>query len=72
MIKKYLFAIGLFCAVLIGCATSPEPLEVSDVQEIEAIVMAVDAESRLVVLRGPAGDDIAFRAGPEVRNTALR
>jgi hypothetical protein len=70
MIKKYLFAIGLFCAVLVGCSTSPEPLEVSDVQEIEATVMAVDAETRLLVLRGPAGNDIAFRAGPEVRNLA--
>ena len=68
MIKKYLFAIGFFCAVLVGCSSSPEPLEVSDVEEIEAIVMAVDAEARLLVLRGPAGNDIAFRVGPEVVN----
>ncbi len=68
MIKKYLFAIGLLCAVLVGCSSSPEPLEVSEVQEIEAIVMAVDAEARLLILRGPAGNEVAFRAGPEVRN----
>ena len=74
MIKKYFFAIGFFCAMLVGCATSPEtppePLEVSEVQEVEATVMAVDAEARSVVLRGPAGDEFAFRVGPEVRNLA--
>ncbi len=68
MIKKYLVAIGLLCAVLVGCSSSPEPLEVSEVQEIEAIVMAVDAEARLLVLRGPAGNEVAFHVGPEVRN----
>ncbi len=68
MIKKYLFTIGLFCAVLVGCSSSPEPLEVSDVQEIEATVMAVDAEARLLVLRGPAGNESVIRVGPEVRN----
>jgi hypothetical protein len=68
MIKKYLFAIGLLYVVLAGCSSSPEPLEISDVQEIEAIVMAVDAEARLLVLRGPAGNEVAFRVGPEVRN----
>jgi len=68
MIKKYLFAIGLLCAVLVGCSSSPEPLEVSEVQEIEAIVMDVDAETRLLVLRGPAGNEVAFHVGPEVRN----
>ena len=68
MIKKYLFAIGLLCAVLAGCSSSPEPLEVSDVEEIEAIVMSVDAEARLLVLRGPAGSEVAFHVGPEVRN----
>jgi len=70
MIKKYLFAIGLLCAVLVGCASSPEPLEVSEVEVIEATVISVDAEARFVVLRGPAGNDVALRAGPEVRNLA--
>ena len=68
MIKKYIFAIGLLCVVLAGCSSPPEPLEVSDVQEIEAIVMAVDAEARLLVLRGSTGNEVAFRVGPEVRN----
>jgi hypothetical protein len=74
MIKKNIFAIGFLCAVLVGCATAPEPppepLEISDVQEIEATVMAVDADSRILVLRGPAGNEFGFRVGPEVRNLA--
>jgi len=68
MIKKNIFTIGLLCTVLVGCASSPEPLEISDVQEIEATVMAVDAETRWLVLRGPEGSELAFRVGPEVRN----
>ena len=68
MIKKYLFTIGLSCAVLVGCSSSPEPLEVSEVQEIEATVMAVDVEDRLLVLRGPTGIESTIRVGPEVRN----
>lgn len=70
--KKYILAPGLLFAVLVGCATAPEPppepLEVSEVQEIEATVMAVDADSRILVLRGPAGNESGFRVGPEVRN----
>lgn len=67
-------ALLLIAALLAGCASAPEPaeppepLEVSDVQELEATVTAVDADSRMVVLRGPAGDEAAFRVGPDVRN----
>jgi len=68
MIKKYLSVTGLLCAVLVGCSSSPDPLEVSDVEVIEATVMAVDAEARLLVLRGPAGNEVAFRVGRNVRN----
>ncbi len=70
MTKKYLFVTGVLCAALVGCASSPDPLEVSDVEVIEATVMAVDAEARFLVLRGPAGNDVALRVGPEVRNLA--
>jgi len=70
MNKKYALAIGILLAVLAGCASAPEPLEVSDVEELEATVIAVNAESRLLVLRGPAGNEVALRAGPEVRNLA--
>ncbi len=68
MNRKYAVAIGILLAVLGGCASAPEPLEVSDVEELEATVLTVDADSRLLVLRGPAGNDVAFRVGPEVRN----
>ncbi|MDH3750371.1 MAG: hypothetical protein OEU40_07230 [Gammaproteobacteria bacterium] len=68
MNKKYALAIGILLAVIAGCASAPEPLEVSDVEELEATVIAVNAESRLLVLRRPAGNEVALRAGPEVRN----
>jgi hypothetical protein len=68
MNKRYAFAIGILGVVLAACSSAPEPLEVSDVEELKATVMAVDAESRLLVLRGPEGNDVAFRVGPEVRN----
>ena len=68
MNKKCAFSIGVLVTVLIGCASAPEPLEVSDVEVIEATVTAVDADARLLVLRGPAGNEFVFRVGPEVRN----
>jgi len=68
MNKKRTFSIGVLVAVLAGCASAPEPLEVSDVEVIEATVMAIDADARLLVLQGPAGNAVALRVGPEVRN----
>jgi hypothetical protein len=68
MITKSVFSIGILLVVLAACASPPEPLEISKVEVIEATVTAVDAESRLLVLRGPAGNEIAFRVGDEVRN----
>jgi len=70
MNKKCAFPIGVLFAVLAGCASAPEPLEVSDVVVIEANVMAVDAETRLLVLRGPTGNEMTFRVGSDVRNLA--
>ncbi len=66
--QKRAFSIVVLVAVLIGCTSAPEPLEVSEVEVIEATVVAVDADARLLVLRGPAGIDVALRVGPEVRN----
>ena len=70
MNRKLNLAVGLLVATLTGCASTPEPLEISDTEEIEATVTAVDAETRLLALRGPAGNEIVFRAGPDVRNLA--
>jgi hypothetical protein len=42
----------------------------SDTVEIEATVIAVDAESRKIEVRGPNGNEFGFRAGPDVRNLA--
>ena len=68
MNKKRAFSVVVFVAVLFGCASSPEPLEVSDVEVVEATVMAVDADARLLVLQGPAGNAVTLRVGTEVRN----
>lgn len=68
MNKKRTFSIGVLVVVLAGCASAPEPLEVSDVEVIEATVMAIDADARLLVLQGPAGNAVALRVGSEVRN----
>jgi hypothetical protein len=56
--------------ILSACSSSPEPLEISQTEEIEATVTAVDVESRVLVLQGPAGNSAIFRVGPEVRNLA--
>lgn len=63
-----LTAVGILIAILAGCSSDPEPLEISDVVEIDATVISVDAEDRKVVLRGPEGNQLAFSVGPEVRN----
>ena len=51
-----------------GCASEPDPLEISSKEVIEATVTAIDQSSRLVKLRGPRGNEIVMMAGPEVRN----
>ena len=68
MNNKCVFPLGVLVAVLAGCASAPEPLEVSDVEVIEATVMVVNADDRLLVLQGPAGNQFAFRVDPAVRN----
>jgi hypothetical protein len=68
MSKNYLATIGVLVALLAGCSSAPEPLEVSDVEKLDATVVAVDAQERTIVLRGPAGNVVGLRVGPEVRN----
>ena len=63
-----LMAVGFLIAVLTGCSSDPEPLEISNVLEIDATVVAVDAQERTLVLRGPEGNEMGFRVGPDVRN----
>lgn len=62
--------IGLSAAVAAGCASVPESVEISDIEEIAAVVTAIDQGRRLVTLRGEEGDELTFRASPEVRNLA--
>lgn len=61
---------GLLVTMLVGCASAPEPLEVSEVETLEATVVAVDARARTLVLRGPQGNELGLNVGPEVRNLA--
>ena len=68
---------------LVACAKTappPPPVVASDVQEspgklsaqqavtVTATVKDIDQKDRVVTLLGPDGQDVVFRAGPEVRN----
>jgi Cu/Ag efflux protein CusF len=76
-----LFGFGL-AACASKVAPPPEPVVVSDVEEdpgkvraeesvtVSATVQAIDHESRVVTLLGSDGEEVVFRAGPEVRNLA--
>lgn len=59
---------GLLFALLVGCATVPKPLEISEVEELQATVVAVDADARTLVLRGPEGNEMGLKVGTNVRN----
>ena len=61
---------GVLIAVLSGCASSPDPLLRTEIQELQADVIAIDQAARTVVIRGPSGDEMELRVGPEVRNFA--
>ena len=62
--------IAALVALAAGCAGNKEPLEIMEVEEIEAEVTAIDVSQRLVSLRGPEGNELTIQAGPEVRNLA--
>lgn len=68
MNNRFFLLLGLFVLALTGCSRSPDPVEVSDVVEVEATVIAVDAQARTLELRGPDGNELGFNVGPEVRN----
>ncbi len=61
---------SLLVVLAAGCASAPEPLELSDVQEIAATVTAVNYSQRRVAVRGPQGNEFTLDVGPEVRNLA--
>lgn len=54
---------------LLGCASDPPaPLQRESLREVEATVVQVQKDKRLVSLRGPEGRVVTLEAGPEVRN----
>ncbi len=62
--------LSLLVALLAGCASVPESVTISDVEEIAATITAIDQSRRLVTVRGPQGNDLTLEAGPAVRNLA--
>jgi hypothetical protein len=65
---------GIFLSILVafaaGCASAPQNVEVSEVHEISATVVAVNQAQRLMTIRGPEGNEVTLELGPEVRNLA--
>ncbi len=62
--------VSLLATVVAGCASAPESVEITETEEIAAIVTAVDQSQRLVTIRGPQGNAVTLEAGPDVRNLA--
>ncbi len=62
--------LSLLVVLVTGCASAPDSVEISEVEEIAAAVTAIDQARRLVTIRGPQGNELTFEAGPEVRNLA--
>lgn len=67
---RNILSLAILIVTLTACATTPEPLEVSEEMVIEATVTAIDLERRLVTLRGPEGNSLNIHVQPEVRNLA--
>jgi hypothetical protein len=55
-------------AFLTGCATAPQPFELQNTLEARATVSQIDLATRLMTLRGPAGNEFTFEVDPAVRN----
>ena len=55
-------------AALTGCATAPKPMELTNTLEARATVTELDVATRLMTLRGPAGNEFTFEVDPAVRN----
>ena len=70
MRTRSIFAAGAALALFAGCAkpTPPEPLQLENTKRVEATVVAIHKEDRLVSLRGRDGGTVTVEAGPSVRN----
>lgn len=53
---------------LAGCATTPKPLEITDVRETAATVTQLDLATRLVTLRDAGDREFTVKVGDDVRN----
>lgn len=58
----------LLSSLLLGCATTPKPLEITETREIAATVMQIDLATRLVTLRGPGNGEFTVKVDDAVRN----
>src|SRR5262245_37560523 len=70
MHARSMLAAGAALALLSGCAgrTPPAPLQIESAKRVEATVVGIQAEKRLVSLRSPEGRSFTVEAGPSVRN----
>lgn len=55
-------------AAVTGCATAPKPFELKNTLEARATVTQLDQATRLMTLRGPAGNEFTFEVDTAVRN----
>ena len=59
---------ALTLVALAGCATAPDPFELTNTLEARATVTHLDVATRLMSVRGPAGNEFTFEVDPAVRN----
>ncbi len=72
MQTRSILAAGAALALLSGCAspspTPPAPFMIESAKQVEATVVGIHAERRLLALRGAEGHSLTVEAGPSVRN----
>ena len=70
-IRTILFLLSALFVPLCAVSASEhtgEPLAAGDAAVAEATVVAIDAKTRDITLKGSEGDEVTITAGPEVRN----